>query len=311
MIGTLFTLTNKAHPERTITINDHSDPENFIALQQYPTMEVDIRNDEINREGQHGIWDFFSFYGKRVFVFEGVIVGEDEDSVTTLKNALDSVCRLPSQPTSSNDGTVLVQWTDPNGKAWESEAKLSSPIAYSRNIQEKYRLDFMVTLKSPNPVILSQATIETNGVRGYPTGAFTLPFSLPFAIGVSYINKFEVDNDGSMETDITFRMYGGTHFPITNPQMSNLTTGEFMQLDVTLADENEYIEVNTKTGSVVDQDGVDQSGNIHSGSTFPRLAVGTNELFYTSDESTDGNAPPVTGLAPDEVIETEHRSQTI
>jgi hypothetical protein len=311
MIGTLFTLKNKNDESKFVVINDHSDPENFIALQQYPTMEVDIRNDEINREGQHGVWDFFSFYGKRIFVFEGVIVGEDEDSVTTLKKALDSVCQLPPQPTSSNDGTVLVQWTDPNGKSWESEAKLSSAISYSRNMQEKYRLDFMISLKAPNPVILSQETFEINGVRGYPTGSFTLPFTLPFSIGVAYINKFEVDNDGSMDADITFRMYGGTHFAITNPRMTNLTTGEFMQVDIVLADETEFIEVNTKTGSVVDQDGVDQSGNIHSGSTFPHLSVGTNELFYTSDESTDSNAPPVTGLAPDEIIETEHRTQAI
>lgn len=311
MIGTLFTLKNKFDPTKFVVINDHTDPENLIALQKYPSMEVDIRNDEINREGQHGVWDFFSFYGKRIFIFEGVIVGEDEESVTTLKKSLDFICQLPAQPMTGDDGTVLVQWTDPNGQAWESEAKISNAISYGRDMHQQFRLNFMLVLKAPDPLILSQSTIEANGVRGYPMGGFTLPFGLPFVIGVSYINKFEVENGGTIPADITFRMFGGTHFAITNPRMTNLTTGEFMQVDVSLADETEFIEVNTKTGAVVDQDGVDQSGNIHSGSTFPQLAIGMNEMFYTSTESTDLNAPPITGLAPDEIVETEHRDQTI
>lgn len=311
MIGTLFTIKSKVDPTKFVIINDHTDPENLIALQKYPSMEVDIRNDEINREGQHGVWDFFSFYGKRVFVFEGVIIGEDEDSVTTLKKSLDFICQLPAQPLSGDDGTVLIQWTDPNGKAWESEAKISSAINYGRDMHQKFRLNFMLVLKAPDPLILSQSTIETDGVRGYPMGGFMLPFNVPFIIGVSYINKFDVENNGTIPADITFRMFGGTHFAITNPRMTNLTTGEFMQIDISLADETEFIEVNTKTGAVVDQDGVDRSGNIHSGSTFPRLAIGTNEMFYTSTESTDLNAPPITGLEPDEIVETEHRDQTI
>jgi hypothetical protein len=311
MIGTLFTIKSKVDPTKFVIINDHTDPENLIALQKYPSMEVDIRNDEINREGQHGVWDFFSFYGKRVFVFEGVIIGEDEDSVTTLKKSLDFICQLPAQPLSGDDGTVLIQWTDPNGKAWESEAKISSAINYGRDMHQKFRLNFMLVLKAPDPLILSQETIEVDGVRGYPMGGFMLPFTVPFVIGVSYINKFEVDNDGTIPADITFRMFGSAHFPITNPRISNITTGEFMQVDISLADETEYIEINTKTGEVLDQDGVDQSGNIHVGSTFPRLAVGTNELFYTSTESADSNAPPITGLEPDEIIQTEHRDQTI
>jgi len=308
MIGTLFTITNKAHPERTITINDRAtNPNKFIALQAYPTFEMDIRNDEIEKEGQHGVWDFFSFYGKRVIVFEGIIIGEDEEDVTEIKDILQQVLELPAQPTTSDDGTVVITWTDARGREVQTEAKASSSPRFTRNMRELYRLDFFLTLKSPNLVIESQELFEVDGVRGYPTGGFTLPFTLPVMLGSAYINKFTVNNAGNTVADITFRMYGGADMVINNPTLTNLTTGEFMKINIALADETEFVVVNTRTGEILDQDGNDLSGLIEAGSSFPRLQIGDNELFYTSDESVGVDSPPVTHIDPEEIVETEHR----
>jgi hypothetical protein len=86
-----------------VTINDHTDPQNVIALQDYPTFDLDIRNEEIPKDGQHGIWDFYSFYGRRLIVFSGVIVGEDEAHVVTLRDTLINVTKLPAQPRTGDD----------------------------------------------------------------------------------------------------------------------------------------------------------------------------------------------------------------
>lgn len=302
MIGTLFTLTNKAHPERTITINDHTDPLNFIALQAYPTMELDVRVDERPKEGQHGIWDFFSYYGKRVITFEGVIIGEDEEAVTTIKDTLMNVVNFPSQPTSSDDGTVVISWTDPRGRDVQIDAKISAYPSTSRDLGDKMRLDFQLIFKAPSPEIVSQSVIEVDGIRGYTRGDFMVPFEVPFTLGVDYVNKFNVENEGSVIADVVYRLYGGAHYAITNPRITNVTTGEFMQVDTSLADGTKYVEINTKDGTVLDQDGVDLSGSVHAGSSFPKLAVGSNDIFYSSDES-----PYATGVQPDEIVDTEHR----
>lgn len=308
MIGTEFTLTNKAHPERTITINDRTtDPAKFIALQSYPTFEADVRNDEIPKEGQHGIWDFFSFYGKRTITFEGVIVGANEADISEIRDLLVQVTALPAQPTTDDDGTVIISWTDPLDRDVQTEAKILTSPRFTRNMKEKYRLDFFITLKSANPAIESQDVTEVNGVRGYPMGGTTMPFMLPVELGTTYVNRFTVNNVGSAISDVTIRLYGGASFPINNPRISNLTTGVFMQINVELADETEYVEINTKEGTIVDQDGIDLSGNLEAGSGFPRLDIGENELFYTSDESVGELSPPTTHVDPDEVIETEHR----
>lgn len=308
MIGTLFTITNKARPERSITINDRTTtPSKFIALQAYPTMELDLRVDEIPREGQHGIWDFFTFYGKRVIVFEGVIVGDSEADVTEIQNALQRVVELPAQPTTADDGTVIISWTDPLGREVQTEAKIAASPRFSRSMRQLYRLDFFLTLKAADPSIVSQEVYEVDGIRGYPSGDFTLPFELPFSIGTTWVNKFEIENIGSTIADVTIRMYGSLHMPINNPTFTNFTTGVYIRLNVVLNDETEYVSINTRTGEIVDQDGNDLSGYVEVGSAFPRLDIGVNEVIYTSDESVGALSPLVTRVDPDEIVETEHR----
>lgn len=308
MIGTLFTLTKKSDQTKTITINDRStNPTKFLALQQYPSFELDVRNDEINREGQHGIWDFFSFYGKRVITFEGVIVGEDEEDVTEVKDQLQQVLELPAQPTTDDDGTIIITWTDPEGRELQTEAKIAAYPRFVRNMQQVFRLDFFLTLKSANPSIESQEVFEENGIRGYPTAGFTIPFSLPVMLASTNVNVFEVENVGNTVADITVRLYGSMHMTINSPTITNLTTGVTMKINVALADETEYVEINTRTGAIVDQDGADLSGSLEAGGGYPRLNTGVNELFYTSDESVGASSPPATRVDPDEIVETEHR----
>jgi hypothetical protein len=310
MIGTQFTLTNKADPTRTIVLNDHSS-DNFVALQAYPTFDLDVRNDEIAKEGQHGIWDFFSFYGKRLITFEGVIVGETEADVHTLKETLQQITELPVQPTTGDDGTVIISWTDPLGRDVQTEAKIATSIRFSRAMRETYKLDFILTLKSANSMIESQELILENGLRGYPLAGLTLPFTLPDLLSTTLVNKFNVENDGTTVADITFTMYGSANRTINNPVFTNLTTGNFIQINTVLADETEYVTVDTRTGTIVDQDGNDMSGLLETGSSFPRLAIGVNEILYTSDESTGPDSPPVTHVEPDEIVETEHRDAII
>lgn len=289
-----------------MTFNDF-DSASFIALQAYPTFDLEVRNDEIAKEGQHGTWDFFSFYGKRLIIFEGVILGETEAQVQALKDQLSLVCLLPLQPTSADDGTIVISWTDPLGRDVQTEAKVSTAIRFNRKMRETYRLDFILTLKSPNPVIEAQEVTEIEGVRGYPLSGLMLPFELPALLAETLINKVEVENVGSAVADMTVRLYGSANRENNNPRITNVTTGEFMQINVTLADETEYVEINTRNGTILDQDGADLSGDLETGSTFVRLQPGVNELLYTTDKSTGDESPVATHVDPDEVVETEHR----
>lgn len=283
MIGIQYTIENKAGA--SFVINDHTtDPENFIALQSYPQFDLDVKNTEINREGQHGIWDFFSYYGKRAITFQGVIIGESEEQVEAIKKNMQTVLGFPLQPTTANDGYVYLRWSDLDGGDWQIECKLVNLIQFSRPMRQQYRLDFSFSLKSPDPFIYSQELHSIAGFRGYERSGSTFPIALPTLLGISYKNLLTAVNDGAVDTHTIIRIYGEVDGAITNPRILNLTTGKSFFLDSTIADENGWIEIDSKNGTVVNQSGADLSGDIIGVSEFITLAAGTNELIYLSDE---------------------------
>jgi len=310
MIGQQFTITKKSNPTKFIKFNDHSSS-NLIALQAYPTFDLEIRNDEIDKEGQHGSWDFFSFYGKRLIVFEGVIIGINEGEVHRLRDKMLEVTSLPAQPTTSDDGTVLIEWTDPLGRELQIEAKISTSIRFSRNLKQKNRLDFILIMKAPNPQIESQELIEDAGLRGYNIGGVFLTMKFPFTLDSNFINVITVQNDGNTEANTVFRLYGSPNRTITNPRITNLTTGDYIQVNITLVSEAEYVVINSKTGTVFDYLGADKSSDIEGGSSFILLDIGANDLLYTSSESDGASSPMALRYDPDEIAQVDHRDTII
>jgi len=284
MIGYTYTITNKLGD--SFKINDHiTDPNNFIALQQYPEMDIDVKNSEIDLQGQHGIWDFFSYFGKRAITFAGIIIGDDEEAVENIKSQIVRVLSLPLQPEEDNDGYVTVSWIDATGAEWSFDAKINRSPKFTRNMKEIYKLDFIFSLKTNNPFILSSDPITGNGTRGYYLYGVTLPTLIPFTIGLSSVNGLTVINDGTMQAHTLIRYYGEADGVVTNPTIHNNETGKVFKMNLTLADDTEYIEIDSKEGTVIDQTGADRSADIDDASEFILLKAGTNTIMYTADEN--------------------------
>ena len=207
MISYKFRLTN-ANGDY-IDINDQTtDPLRFFALQDYPTFDVDIKNIETQKEGQHGIWDQYSFYGKRVINFSGIIIGEDEGDVEALKTKFLKVVSLPPIPESGNDGSILITWTDANGDDWQISAKLQGYPKFSRQMRQGSRLYFTLTLKAKNPEIESQEETTDSGTRGWEAGAIILPSLLPAVFGTKYNNVKTVNNAGPIPVHTIITIFG-------------------------------------------------------------------------------------------------------
>lgn len=305
MIGLQYTLENLNGD--SIIINDHTtNPNQIIALQAYPQFDVDIKNAEINREGQHGIWDFFSFYGRRLTTFSGVIVGATEEDVETVKNQLIKVLALPSQPNNSQSGYVTLSWTDTLGDNWYLRGKLVNTIQFNRNMKQIFRLDFNFSIKSADPFILSQEIQEEDGIRGYTQVGALFPLSLPAILGSTQVNSFIVNNEGLAFSQTIIRIYGEDTQDLTNPKITNLTTNQFFQINTTLSGSTSYIEIDSQLGTVVDNNGTDLSGFVSGDSNFLQLQQGENEMFYSSDED-----PNVTLLEPSAIIEISWRNTKI
>jgi hypothetical protein len=287
MLGVTYTITSQSGV--TVAINDHSDPENVIALQEYPTFELEVRNEEIAKEGQHGIWDFYSFFGKRAIVFSGVIAGEDEAHVLALRDQLINATRLPLQPAEGDDGTVTISFTDPTGRDLQITGKLQSSISFRRNIRCPWRLDFQMVLKSLDTVFEGQAEESESAVRGYLSPSLHIPTALPLTVPEAYLGTFTVNNGGNAEANVRCRIYGSAA-GVVNPFVLNVTTGKALTLALTLGD-SEWAEFDTKLGTVESQDGDDLSGYLAAGSSFPTLIPGDNALVYAADPTVAAQNP--------------------
>ena len=284
MIGTQFTITNQDNV--SIVLNDHTtDPTQIIALQTYPQFDIDVKNNEVNKEGQHGIWDFYSYFGRRIITFTGVIVGNDEDDVETVRKKLLEVLALPVQPTSARNGTVTIKWTDPNSNAWQIDAKMLRMPQFSRPLKQTYRLDFNFTLKASDPFIEGQTLNVENGTRGYEdAGGLIIPVTFPFSwSSLTKTNIETITNTGNASAHTIIRLNSETN-GITNPRVYNLTTGKKFQVNTTIASGG-YIEIDSKNGTVVDDAGNDLSGFVASDSEFIILQKGSNQIWYESDEN--------------------------
>jgi hypothetical protein len=192
---------------------------NGILLQEYPTFTLDVRNEERQKLGQHGIWDFFSFYGKRDITFTGVILGSSHLNLVQWQEKILEVLTLPSQPIAgTNDGYITITWTDALGKSWQVSAKIQQDVTFSRDIGNKLRSSFFINLKSESSFILSQTAKTDSGLHGWTQNSLFLPAFLPAYFHTTYPNLISIYQDGTSDAPATYRLNG----PITTPKITQL-----------------------------------------------------------------------------------------
>jgi hypothetical protein len=117
------------------------------------------------------------------------------------------------------------------------------------------------------------------------SGGFTFPKTFPFQFG-DYTGGVPTTatNSGDSITTVIVSING----PCANPIVTNSTTGELIQLNITLT-AGDVLTVNTKFGSksvvLIDSDGnmSNQMATLDPSSTFWQLAIGDNQIIFSDD----------------------------
>jgi hypothetical protein len=225
-----------------VVVNDPSDPDFVGYLVGDGGISgldgADVRENAADIvEGDGGIHDNF-YASRRSVVFSGIISPEpDMEAVNRRVNAL-----LRATNALREDGIVRWQETGEDFLRRLTWRRQQKPAITGRRPKA-----FQIALVSADYRIFSdeEHSLSVLGTAGEENGVgFNLAFDLSFG-GGGVVGQLLVENAGDAETPPRLKVSG----PVTNPIISNVTTGEEIRLLYTLA-EGEYLEIDTRPDDV-------------------------------------------------------------
>lgn len=145
-------------------------------------------------------------------------------------------------------------------------------------------LNFVIDLICPDPnfndVLMSEEIATW-------IGGWKFKFKLPFRFKQKGENRKNIVNAGHLETPVKIIFKG----PAVNPKVTNLTTGEFIQVNRTLTSDD-VLYINTEFGHKtveIETNGIKKNAfnYINLDSTFFKLQVGDNLVEYGTENNLD------------------------
>jgi hypothetical protein len=180
--------------------------------------------------------------------------------------------------------SVRLSFTNPNGQKVFIDATPTKAVSYNRPLQQRYKLDFQVVLRSNFPVLIVEDDTPEffTGEFGVLETGFKLPTHVPFVIGEEYISGGMIIN-ASQAGFALVRMYGSDNGSIINPRITNLTNGSTVRIIKPLLGSQRYFLIDGILQQMVDENGI--SVQQYSDGDFIYLNEGENVLLYSADES--------------------------
>jgi hypothetical protein len=134
----------------------------------------------------------------------------------------------------------------------------------------------LIEFQTENPFFTS--TIEkSNEVFIFSGGGMEVPMSVPMDLSAGGLDSLTtIQVGGTFKSFPILRFYG----ELITPSFYNQTTDELLNLNLTLDDSTEWVEIDTYLKTAVDQSGNNVRANISG--TFPSLIVGNNVLVLSS-----------------------------
>nr|WP_239544119.1 phage tail family protein [Virgibacillus halotolerans] len=145
---------------------------------------------------------------------------------------------------------------------------------------------FMINWKCPSPYWMD-LNQTSRSLQSY-VGNFKLPMTFPFELGVAG-SRTTLFNEGDVPAPVTIDIHGAT----TNPQIINKTTGDYIRINRSIADD-EILHINTASGQqrveIYRDNTIEQGfGYLDHNSELFNLEIGENEIEHIADAG-DRNA---------------------
>lgn len=181
------------------------------------------------------------------------------------------------------DDAIVLKYSYPTGRVRQIETHLDGGLMFGTSERAGLAHRAVVSLYAPNPLWYDPVGKAQVFALGGGGGACVVPFVVPVAVGASVLDTtVPIVYDGTWLAEPIVRIVG----PITNPVITNLTTGEVLSFTGYSIAGGDYYEIDTRFEykTVKDAAGVSQIAKLLNTSdlaTFhlepaPKVAGGSN-----------------------------------
>jgi hypothetical protein len=251
----------------------------------------ELRSFDVDLPESLGVADFEMFIGKTFYVLGGIMYPQDETSFNVGRNALKALGSLTIEQadTGADMGYVPYAWTELTANGLVNK-HINMKVLYSdvpESTRNGLKQPFTLYCKIKDPAIFGDAvTFSIGNNTSVTTGSSGLSFGLPHGLGSSTNSSGgSTVNPGNMPAWGNFTIYG----PVTNPVITNNTTGKSMRVNVVLPTTSDSININwTSDSNTITQAGNSIMSLLTSTSSWLTLVPGTNNLTFSSDSIGSG-----------------------
>ncbi len=258
----------------TLKLHDLSDSTNPYHIE--PPIKglgyADVRIGSNPRSGDDGIRVTSSYLGERRVALQGKITG----AVTAAEHAANRQALIAATaPRRDSNGVITLKtlrFKDLTGAEYRLLGEvIPSRIPVNHPRHSSFNIDFLAHSRFIEAFVASTTVVTT-----LTRGGFVLPFDLPVEFDAGSGGVGTAINNGDAPAAPVITLDG----PLTNPRVTNTTTGEFLALTISLTD-GQKIVINMEEQTIV-QGGVTNRMSAKTAGNFWELVSGTNTIKLTT-----------------------------
>jgi len=257
---------------RGTSIELFSSPFRLISVEGLGDVEAETQSQRAPY--QDGVQYIDSIFNPRPITIQLKISASNEEELSSFRKNLSSTF---------NPKLGLGKLTYVEGEDKKEIMVVSESIPYfpdGQGNRGRWFQKAMIDLIAPNPYWLDPN--QTSMPLQAYVGNFTLPFTLPFELGKSGARTI-LYNEGDVPAPVRIDIQG----PVTNPQIINHTTGEWLRVNRSIA-ADEILHINTTDGSkrveiYRDSQVYSVFGSLDHDSNWIKLDIGENEIEHIAD----------------------------
>lgn len=236
-----------------------------------------IGSSSLGRGSFHGVKVIPSRFQSFKFATEWFIVGDDPEDLATQRETLvglvGQIIKLGSRTFKINkNNDVDVQIVVKNAS-----------VAGDLKSENYHTCTMLISLEAEYPLFQSQE-LQSEDILIFTGGGMEIPMGIPMDMSGGATNEATLENNGNYDAFPVFTFYG----PLENPSLSNLTTGETLNLNLTLLTSNDYVVVDTYSRTVMLYPSGNNARQYATGDFFT-LQPGEN-VIHLSNSSYNGTA---------------------